>query len=119
MTSSLSPPLPPDQACAVCLTPIRSGSFIQTEGGQVMHIRCRREDSPPQLTHAWGPELRRAMRCAACYDSLEATEATVRVSYVPAGEFRGGRLARVHLGCLVRWLTGCLRSDPGRDAFLG
>jgi hypothetical protein len=119
MTSSSSPPLPPDQTCAVCLTPIRSGSFIQTEVGQVMHIRCRREDNPTPLTRAWGPELRRALRCAACHDSLEATDATVRVSYVPVGEFRSGRLTRVHLRCLVRWLTGYLRTDPGRDAFQG
>ena len=119
MTPSSPPPLRPDQTCAVCLTPIRSGSFIQTEVGQVMHIRCRREDSPPQLTRAWGPELRRALRCAACHDSLEATDATVRVSYIPDGECRSGGLTRVHVRCLVRWLSGCLRSDPGRDAFRG
>jgi hypothetical protein len=119
MTPSSPPPLRPDQTCAVCLTPIRSGSFIQTEAGQVMHIRCRREGNPTHPTPAWEPELRRALRCAACHDSLEATDLTVRVGYVPAGEFRSGRLARVHLGCLVRWFTGCLRSDLGRDAFRG
>ncbi len=43
MTPSSSPPVPPDLTCAVCSKPIQSG-YIQTQMGEVVHIRCRSEE---------------------------------------------------------------------------
>jgi hypothetical protein len=57
---------------------------------------------------------RRVTRCAACHGSLKAADATVSGGYVPASNARSGGSTRVHLRCLVRWITACLRSDPGR-----
>ena len=79
MTPSSSPPVPTDPTCAVCSKPIQSG-YIQTQMGEVVHIRCRSEEDQARLTRAW------AMRCAACHHPLGATDAKFIVGYVPAGE---------------------------------
>src|SRR5262249_27238127 len=40
MSPSLSPRLPSDPTCAICSKPI-VGGYLQTEAGEVYHIRCR------------------------------------------------------------------------------
>ena len=110
MTPSSSPPVPPDPPCAVCSKPIQSG-YIQTQMGEVVHTSCRSEEDQTRLTRAW------AMRCGACHHPLGDTDAKFIVGYVPAGETLSWGTTQVHLRCLELWVSACLRSDPGRDAF--
>jgi hypothetical protein len=53
MTPSSTPPVPSDPTCAVCSKPIQS-AYIQTQMGEVVHIRCRSEEDQTRLTQAWG-----------------------------------------------------------------
>src|SRR5262245_24666542 len=41
MTPRPPPPLPPDPTCARCSKPVRSGGFLLSPTGEVLHILCR------------------------------------------------------------------------------
>jgi hypothetical protein len=43
MATPPSPPGPLHPTCATCSKPIRSGGFIRTAKGEVVHLRCRSE----------------------------------------------------------------------------
>jgi CheY-like chemotaxis protein len=58
VATALHPPsssLPPDPICARCSKPVRSGGFIETTVGEVVHIGCHSQQLQLDLLDQGGP----------------------------------------------------------------